>query len=53
MLILVCIIIWEILSVNWRYLISFQTEIIEKHIETHLAKQIPNFSMDRFIEHLQ
>jgi len=29
------------------------TEIIEKHIETHLTKQIPNFSMDRFIEHLQ
>ncbi|GFG33288.1 hypothetical protein Cfor_01792 [Coptotermes formosanus] len=29
------------------------TEVIEKHIATHLLKKIPHFSMDRFIEQLQ
>ncbi|PSN40493.1 ADP-ribosylation factor-like protein 2-binding protein [Blattella germanica] len=27
--------------------------VIERHIETHLANKIPNFSMQRFIEQLQ
>ncbi|KAJ9584917.1 hypothetical protein L9F63_020723 [Diploptera punctata] len=27
--------------------------IIERHIETHLTNKIPNFSMAKFIEHLQ
>jgi hypothetical protein len=31
----------------------FQIDIIEKHIETHLVKKIPDFSMDKFIEQLQ
>ncbi|XP_069674963.1 ADP-ribosylation factor-like protein 2-binding protein [Periplaneta americana] len=29
------------------------TDVIERHIETHLMTKIPNFSMDEFIEHLQ
>ncbi|KDR10997.1 ADP-ribosylation factor-like protein 2-binding protein [Zootermopsis nevadensis] len=29
------------------------TDTIEKHIEIHLVKMIPNFSMDEFIEQLQ
>ncbi|PNF26080.1 ADP-ribosylation factor-like protein 2-binding protein [Cryptotermes secundus] len=28
-------------------------DIIEKHIETHLMMNIPNFSMEKFIEQLQ